>query len=266
MKPAYRRLVSPFLLCAAFRFSLLLPPQTQDNTARISQLVAEADICTEKNFDYEKALAKYQEALSLDSTNYETLWKISRSYVLIGEQLPALTDEQKERQLQTYEEAASFANRGIALNPNGAMGYVQRAAANSLVARFKNIWKSSSLMNDVKEDCEKAIELDSRNAAADHLLGRAHFKLSERTKLFRWPFGVGWGNRDDAIQYFEKAIAIQPNYITYRIDAARAYVDNKDYEKAREHLSVISTLPTLSKDDDRLRKDASDLFEQIKNK
>jgi FimV-like protein len=146
------------------------------------------------------------------------------------------------------------------------MGYAQRASAKIHVALFRNFWKSSGLMNDVREDCERAIELDTTNAFAYDVLGRAHLKLGQRMKLFRWPFGVAWGNTEDAITYFEKAISIHPNFIAYRMDAARAYIEKEEYEKAREQLSAVSTLPTLSENDDQLRKEAADLLEQIKRK
>jgi len=247
-------------------FSCLLKAQSPNSVARISQLIAEADALADKAFENEKALEKYREALTLDSLNYEVLWKLSRSYLTLGEHLPTLTDEQKEARLQSYEDAVRYADEAILVNPSGSMGYAQRAAAKSRTALFKNIWKSSGLMNDVREDCEKALALDPRNAFAYDVLGQAHMKLSERMKLFRWPFGVGWGNTDDAIACFEKAISIDPNFLPYRIDAARAYIENEDYQKAQEHLSAVSTLPTLSGDDDQLRKEAANLLDQIKHK
>jgi tetratricopeptide (TPR) repeat protein len=255
-----------FLIYSALLFACSLKAQSPDSVARASQLILEADSLTNKAFENEIGLEKYQKALAQDSLNYEALWKLSRLYVIIGEHFSITTDEQKEAQLQSYEEAVRYAERAISVKEDGSMGYVQRAAAKSRVALFKNIWKSSGLMNDVKEDCEKAIDLDPQNAIAYDVLGQAHMKLSERTKLFRWPFGVGWGNTDDAIVCFEKAISIDPNLITYRIDAARAYIEKKDYQKAQEHLSAAFTLPTLSGDDDRLRKEAANLLEQIKHK
>jgi FimV-like protein len=246
--------------------SLSVQAQLQDSSARVSQLVAEADDLASKAFDSEKALEKYEAALSLDSLNYEVLWKLSRSYVSVGERIPTTSDEQKEEQLQAYEQAVQYADESILVNPNGSMGYAQRASAKIHVALFRNFWKSSGLMNDVREDCERAIELDTTNAFAYDVLGRAHLKLSQRMKLFRWPFGVAWGNTDDAIMYFEKAISIHPNFIAYRIDAARAYIEKEEYEKAREQLSTVSTLPTLSENDDQSRKEAAGLLEQIKRK
>jgi len=261
-----RYILLPSLVCSVLLFSCPVNAQSQDSVTRVSQLIAEADALAEKVFDNEKALEKYREALALDSLNYEVLWKLSRLYVLVGERFPTTTDEQKETQLQGYEEAVRYAEKAISVNPDGSMGYAQRAAAKSRVALFKNIWKSSGLMNDVREDCEKAIDLDPRNAFAYDVLGQAHLKLSQRMKLFRWPFGVAWGNTDDAIVCFEKAISLDPNFITYRIDVARAYIENKEYQKAHEHLSAISTLPTLSRNDDQSRKEAADLLEQIKHK
>jgi tetratricopeptide (TPR) repeat protein len=254
------------LFCLGPASLLSVQPQLQDSSARISQLIAEADDLASKTFDDEKALEKYQAALSLDSLNYEILWKLSRSYVTVGERMPTTSDEQKEEQLQAYERAVQYSDESILANPNGSMGYAQRASAKIHVALFRNFWKSSGLMNDVREDCEKAIELDTTNAFAYDVLGRAHLKLSQRMKLFRWPFGVAWGNTEDAIVYFEKAISIHPNFITYRMDAARAYIEKEEYEKARGQLSAVSRLPTLSENDDQLRKEAADLLEQIKRK
>ena len=264
MTPQRRRFFSTLFLLFPLLISLKVWPQ--ERNVQIYHLIAEGDSSTEQVFDHEKALGKYRQALAFDSLNYDVLWRISRSCRIVADHLPTLTDEQKEAQLEAYEEAALYANRAITVNPNGAFGYVHRAVANIQIAQFKNIWKSSGLMNDVREDCEQATELDPNVALAYHLLGRAHLKLSGRTKLFRWVFGGAWGNRDDAIHYFEKAIVLQPASILYHLDAARAYAENKDYPKSREHIGLILTLPVLNEDDTRYRKEASDLLEQIKKK
>ena len=78
--------------------------------------------------------------------------------------------------------------------------------------------------------------------------------------------GLGWGNIEDAIKNFEKAISLRPNFIMYRIDAARAYVENDAYPKAKEQLTMIATLSKMDEDDDQFRKDAKELLEKIKDK
>ena len=71
---------------------------------------------------------------------------------------------------------------------------------------------------------------------------------------------------DDAIKNYEKSIELRPDFIMYRIDCARAYVDINEYAKAREHLTKIATLPKEDEDDDVFRKEALELLNTIKDK
>ena len=90
---------------------------------KVSQLIAEGDNFSEKVFDNQKALDMFNEALSLSPNDYEILWRLSRTYVDIGEHLPTKTDAEKQKQLEFYEKSLDFAKKAIAVNPKGAMGY-----------------------------------------------------------------------------------------------------------------------------------------------
>jgi tetratricopeptide (TPR) repeat protein len=236
------------------------------DSSKADQLIAQGDVFAEKTFDNQKALQSYQAARALEPNNYEALWRISRAYVDIGEHYPAITDQEKTKQLQTYEKALEFANKAIAANANGAMGYTRRAIANGRIALFKGVWESLDLVKQTKADCEKAIGLDPKEPAAYYVLGRTNMKVSEKPKIVRWPLGLGWANMDDAIKNYEKAIALRPDFIMYRLDCARAYVEQDEYDKARIHLSAIATLPTMDEDDGQFRKDAQELQDKIKGK
>ena len=82
----------------------------------------------------------------------------------------------------------------------------------------------------------------------------------------RWPLGLGWANLDEAVKNYEKAISLRSQFIMYRLDCARAYVELDEYDKARTHLTTITTLPTMDEDDGQFRKDAQELLEKIKGK
>jgi FimV-like protein len=236
------------------------------DSSKADQLIAQGNVYAEKTFDNQKALQSYQAALALEPSSYDALWRISRAYVDIGEHLPAATDKEKAEQLQFYEKALEFANKAIAANANGAMGYTRRAIANGRIALFKGVWESLDLVKQTKADCEKAIALDPNDAAAYYVLGRTHMKVSEKPKIVRWPLGLGWANLDDAVKNYEKAIALRSDFIMYRIDCARAYVELDDYSKARVQLTAIGTLPTMDEDDGQFRKEAQELLEKIKGK
>jgi tetratricopeptide (TPR) repeat protein len=233
---------------------------------RVAQLIAEGNDFSEKQFDNQKALDKYMQADALSPNNDEILWRISRAYVDIGEHQPSGTDEEKDKQLESYQKALDYANKALAANPKNSMAYCRRAIATGRVALFKGVFSVGGLVNATRDDCLKAIELDQSNAAAYYVLGRSHAKLVEKPKILRWPLGLGWGNIDDAIKNYERAMALRPDFIMYHLDAARAYVENDDYAKAKEQLNIIPALSKEDEDDDQFRKEAKELLEKIKDK
>ena len=236
------------------------------DTIKVGQLIAEGDKFSEKVFDNKKALEKYTEAFSLSPNHYEILWRLSRTYVDIGEHLPDKTDAEKDKQLEYYEKSVDFAQKAIAANPNGAMGYTREAIAKGRIALFKGPFKAPGLVKQTKADCEKAISLNPSDATAYYVLGRSHAKVMEKPGFVRWAAGLDWASMDDAIKNYEKSIELRPNFIMYRLDCAKAYIEMDEYKKAREHLTKIATLPTEDEDDDVFRKEALELLNTIKDK
>ncbi|HTR82499.1 MAG TPA: hypothetical protein VMM58_12790 [Bacteroidota bacterium] len=245
-------------------FALTVASAAQKN--EIGSCIALADSFSTQTFENAKALDALMKAYALDSTNYDVLWRLSRTYSDIGEILPAVTDEQKTKQLEVYQKALDYAELAVKANPTGTMGYTRRAIANGRVALFKGVWDSIDLVKQVRADCEKAIDLDQNNPAAYYVLGRTNAKLCEKPKIIRWPLGLSWANYDDARLNYERAISLRPTFIMYRLDAARTYIELDDYDKAKEQLTRIATLPTENQEDNRFRKEAKDLLEKIKDK
>jgi len=253
------------LLAAILLFFGSLAAQSQQKKD-IDSLIAASDDFSTKTFENEKALDVLMKAYAADSNNYEILWRISRAYSDIGERLPSVTQEEKTKQLDTYQKSLDFAELAVKANSNATMGYTRRAIATGRVALFKGVWDSIDLVKQVRADCEKAIELDKNNPAAYYVLARTHAKLCEKPKIIRWPLGLSWANYDDAKANYEKAISLRPTFIMYRLDAARTYTEVDEYDKAKEQLTKIATLPTENQNDNQYRKEAKDLLEQIKDK
>ncbi|NOY06841.1 MAG: hypothetical protein GXO82_09470 [Chlorobi bacterium] len=222
-----------------------------------------------RKFDNEKALENYLAALKLDQNNHEALWKTSRAYVDIAEHMPAETDEQEDAQLKMYEKGLEYAEKAIKTDPGSMMGYLRRAIVKGRIALFKGVFNAISLVNDVKEDVEKAIKLgnapDDQVAVAHYVLARAHAKVCDKPYLVRLPLGLGWGDRDVAAEEYEKAISLNPKFIMFRLDAARNYVEMDEYQKAKDHLYKIPYLPISDEDDKQFKKEAAELLEEIKN-
>jgi len=265
LKHAINTLLAVFIIISLVQ-SISLSAAIEGDSIKVSQLITEGDSFAESIFNNQKALEKYAEALAISPNNYEILWRLSRTYVDIGEHLPNKTDAEKKAQLELYERSLDFAKNAIAANPEGSMGYTREAIANGRIALFRGVFESLSLVKQTKADCEKAISLNPNEPAAYYVLGRTNVKLCEKPKFIRWPLGIGWANMDDAVKNYEKAIELRPNFIMYRIDCARAYIEMDEYAKAREHLTKIAALPKEDEDDDIFRKEAVELLESIKDK
>ncbi len=245
--------------------SLRLSAQSDGHAASpVQQLLAEGNDLAEVIFDNHKALAKYLEALALEPNSDEILWRISRCYVDIGEHLPASTDNEKKIQLDTYEKSLEYANKAIAANPRSSMSYTRRAIATGRLALFRGVWESIDLVKQTRADLNTALDLDANNSGAYYVMGRTHAKVSEKPKLLRWPLGLSWASLQEAVNNYERAISLRSDFIMYRLDCARAYIELENYDKAREHLKVIETLATKDEDDEQFRKEAKELWEKIR--
>ncbi len=256
------------ILLSGAVFSLQLTPQDEVSDSALANpvpdLLAEANDLAQNRFENTKALALYSEALLYESTHAEILWRISRSYVDIGEHIIPLTEEDEERQLGMYEKAFAFADRSVAVDPKSSMAFTRRAIARSRVALFTGFWGSVGMMKDIRADLEQAIALDSTNHLAFYALGATHVKVIEKPWILRWPLGLGWGNREEAGVMFQRAIDLKPDFVCYRLAGAREYVEEGEYEKARAHLSLIPMLPNQDEDDERYRLEAKELLTRIK--
>jgi tetratricopeptide (TPR) repeat protein len=198
--------------------------------------------------------------------NAEILWRLCRVETHIADRMPVSTDEQKDEQLKVYQTALSYADSAIVADPKNSMAYTFRAAANGKVALFKGVFSVAPIVKQVRDDCERAISLDPNNSIAYYIMGRTHAKLAEKPTVFRWPLGLAWGNLDDAIRFYEKAVSLDPNFVMFRFDLARACISDDEYQKAREQLNMIPHIPNRDEVDDSLKTEAQQLLQKIKDK
>jgi tetratricopeptide (TPR) repeat protein len=253
-----------FVLCI-----ILLSSGRPSFAQNVASILKEGDDLALVQHDNKKALEKYQKAEALAPEEYTVLWRLSRVFVDIAEHQPANTDDQKNAQLAMYEKSLHYADKAVKARPNGMMGYLRRAVANGRIALFKGVFSAIGLVKDVKSDVEKAIKLNDEDkhhlGIAYYLLARAHDKVCEKPYLVRLPLGLGWGDRDDAATAYEKAISLDPNFIMFRLDAARNYIEMDEFSKARSQLTALQKLPIIDEDDEQCKKEAAKLFVKIKD-
>lgn len=248
-----------FLIAALFSINV--------NAQSVEKLIAEGDELAEKQHKNEAALAKFLQAEKLQPNSWEAIWRISRSYVDIAEHMPDKTSEQKEAQKAKYQLGLDYAEKAVQLAPNKTVVYVRRAIANGRIALFEGVFSVGGTVNKVKKDLEKGIELNNSGdfvqAAAHYVLGRTHAKLAEKSSIVRWPLGLGWGSLDTAIEEYKKAIALRSDYKMFHLDLAKAYIEDDDEDKAKEHLKKLLSFPKSDEDDDKFDAEAKELLKEL---
>ncbi len=259
MKPfSYKMLILVVLfLIPAFSFAQSLEELLKEGDNYVAQ------------FENQKALEVYQKADKLFPNNWEVYWRLSRAYVDIGEHLPDKTDKEKDAQLEYYKKAFDYADKAVKLAPNQSITYVRRAIASGRIALFEGVFSAVGTVKDVKNDCEKAIQLGNGGnyvqALAHYVLGRTHLKVCEKSYLVRLPLGLGWGDTEKAVQLLETANKLRPNFRMFMLELAKAYVEEDEYAKAKDLLLKIEKAPVADEDDDKVLSEAKQLYEKIKN-
>jgi len=199
------------------------------------------------------ALQHYEAAVAADSSNVDALWKASNAAVDLGEFNDA------ERQ-SYYTRGEQLGRLAVKANPNSANAHFALAKALGRVALSKGKRDKVKYAGVVHDEVNQAIRLDSLNAGALHVLGMWNAEIMRLSGFERWAArnllggGVlGEANWDNAQRYLERAVALEPNRITHRLDLAAVYADRDETAKAREQYEAIAKLPVADYNDPRYK-------------
>jgi len=255
------------LLILTIIFTLLISIKSYAET--VEELIAKSEQYYDK-FENQNVLKTLEEADKISPNNWEVLWRLSRTWVDIGEHMPNKSSEQEDAQLKVYEKALDFANRSIKLAPDKSVTYLRRAVVNGRIALFKGVFSVGKTVESIKDDSEKAIKLGNGGneiqAIAHYVLARTHAKLMQKSWMARKIAGLSWADSDVAREHFQKAIDLKPNFVMFYVDFAIAAIDNEEYAFAKTLLNKALNSPIKDEDDQKRKNEAKELLETIKNK
>jgi tetratricopeptide (TPR) repeat protein len=214
-------------------------------------------------FDNNGALEYYQKAYSLDSTNYETCWKLSRAYVDIGETL------EDDPRVEYYQKGNDFGEKAVELNPEGPKGHLRLSIAIGRVALDAGAKERVRLSKEVKKEVDLAIKLDPNDDIAYHVLGRWNRKLANLSWIERGFANMFLGgvpedaSEENAVACFKKAIEINPGYINHHLELGMTYEMMDMEEEARTEYQKCLNLPKSSAKDDEHKVTAKEKLEDL---
>ena len=210
---------------ALFTFSVA-PAMAADD------LMAQADQAWLERAQVEKtrqAADLYRQALKADPKNEAAAWKLSRTLYRLGQHVP------EDKKLAIFEEGVEAAKKAVAINPKSVDGHYWLGVNYGLYGNTKGIMKSLSLVDPIKEEMAKVIELnpDYDQGGPYRVLGRLYFKLP----------GLFGGDNDKAIELLSKAVSLGPQRWLNHVYLAAVYMDEGQNDKAKALLDKVIAGP-----------------------
>jgi len=251
---------SKFYLFFLLIFVAMGLTQTPETAA---EFIAKGDSAYQK-MDNRAAAEFYTKALQVDSSNYEATWKLSRAYVDLGEQL-----EKKDERARFYKKAEELARKAVKLNPDGSKGHLYLSIALGRVALDAGAKERVKLSKEIKAEVDKALELDPNDDIAWHVLARWHRKLATLSwieKKFANLFLGGVpkeASLDKAVEYFKKAIELNPGHINHYLQLGITYEKLGNKEEAKKAYQKVLELPVKDADDPKYKEEAKKRLDKL---
>jgi tetratricopeptide (TPR) repeat protein len=179
---------------------------------------------------------------------------------LIAKQLSQLVSDAPNRRekLALARESVSYAERAVKARPKSAEARLSLAICQGRQAQFEGPGKKIELSKALKNETEAALRLDPNNDYALHVLGRWHFEMATLNPGLRIFAETIYGrfpeaSIDQAVKYFEKALAVGPPRVVHHIELGRAYIAVGRTEEGKKQIEKGLRLPSREKDDEETK-------------
>jgi tetratricopeptide (TPR) repeat protein len=209
------------------------------------------------------ALSHYEQAIKIDGSNYEALWKASRSAVDLG------SGRNEAKQNELFSRAEQYARRAVALNPGGAEGHFSLARALGKTALTQSPKGRIKYATEVRNQALECLRLEPKHAGCLHVMGMWNaevMRLNGFTRMIAKNFlgGKVFGSASwaEAARYMEASVASEPERIVHHVDLAEVYMDMSQRGKARAEAEAALRLPVTDVNDERYKDQARAILSQ----
>lgn len=216
------------------------------------QLMARADALWSQRGDLGKlreSMELYQRVLAQDPIDVEALWRLSRACWWLGTHSP------EEEKLAAFEKGIEYGKRAVLLKEDCAACHYWLGVNYGVYGEAKGVLKSLSLVDPIKEEMNKVIQLDPgfMHGGAYRILGRMAYKL---------PWFAG-GSKKESVEHLKKALEYGPNSFLTRLFLAETYLAMDEKELAKKELEWCMNAPEPADPGDKEdRKKAQKLYQE----
>lgn len=217
-------------------------------------------------FNSAAALKHYEAAIALEPNNAEALGKASRDAVDVGE-----SEQNRVSRDSLFRVGERYARAAVTADPTVAEYHFHLARALGRAALSVGVRDRVKYAKEIREQAMKALEIDPQHPGALHVMGVWNAEVMRLNSVQRFfaktVMGggiLGTANWKDAVSYMERAVAVDPERLSHRLDLAKIYIDVKDKTKAREQLEhIIAATGQSDVNDPSYKREAKALLEKL---
>lgn len=193
---------------------------------------AETKSKAEKLFTQREDLSKLREGIALlaklrnpDNRNYEVEWNFSKYNYFLG----LHTGDEKEAE-SAFEKGRDAGNIASKMEPQKPDGYFWYGANLGELCKKNPVTVGLRSVDDVREAMKKVIEIQPDYQGASAFDAIAQIELATRIK---------GGTPEKAVEYLEKALAIEKQNTNIRLHLAEAYLAVDKDAEAKKQLEFL---------------------------
>ncbi|HRJ28917.1 MAG TPA: tetratricopeptide repeat protein [Cyclobacteriaceae bacterium] len=227
----------------------------------------EEGLALEKAFKTEQAFEKFEAVIKENPNHLKAYTHASRMLSNMGGRLPKSQLEEKRKLL---EKARKYAEKSIELSPADPDARLAHIISLGLLSEISRNPREKVLdAKLIHGEAKKIIELDSLYGEAYFVLGKWQLELSRLNWFELMACKLLFGglpeeiSKHAALQYFNKALTINPNSILYLFGQASAYADLGEKEKAIKVLQRALKLPLAEPDDEQRKERCRNLLNEL---
>jgi tetratricopeptide (TPR) repeat protein len=237
--------------------ALLAARATGQEVAGVRARVAAGDSALARR-DAAAALREFEAALALAPTDSGVLRRASRAAADVGE-----AEGDADRKVARFRQSEAYARRAIAANEGDAEGHFALARALGLRALSVGAKERIGYAKDIRESALAALARDPNHPGALHVLGMWNAEVMRLNGFQRFfaknvlggkVFGsASWAQ---AVANLERAVEVEPDRLTHRLDLAKIYADVGEKAKARAMFESVVRGKARDPNDPRYQREA----------
>lgn len=233
------------------------------SAATVEELMRAAQ-AAETKLEAGRALELYQQADAAKPGDAFILYKIAKQY---SDQVPDQTTDAARRQFA--ENGLKYASRSFELEPTNAVYVLSMAICHGHLAMVSDARTKVEYSRRIKQEAERALQLDPNYAWAHHILGRWHYEVAELGLTARFFAKLLYGGIPPAtveagVTHLRRATEIEPGELNHWIYLGAAYAAAGSKAEARQSWEHGLAMPVRSKHDATSMKLARDGLKLLK--